>query len=131
MNYYLKSVPCPLCQHCKEIRHIGKWSHGWRFYFQGYADIKSYRDWQVLFNDMKYQIVDEEGDVVTPEYLDDCITQCMGMKSHHKVFHGKPSNNTEWEYVYNYHMKLPFTDCHPDANWEDEDGHPFTIGEFS
>lgn len=131
MNYYLKSIACPLCQHCKETRHIGKDSSNWRFYFQGYDDIKSYRDWKEIFNSMKYQIVDEDGDVMSYDDFDDMVQQSKGFKSHHRVFHGKPINNAEWEYVYNYHMRLPFTDRQPDANWEDEEGHPFTIGEFS
>lgn len=82
-NFYWRTAPCPTCGHIVEQLHIGKSSAGWCFALRvagndrdkerGYpSDLDG---WRVLWQQPGSSIVNEYGDRVTPEQMDEWITQ--------------------------------------------------------
>ena len=99
--------------------HIGKCSYGWQFYFQGYNDfespdgkhIKSWKDWQRVFENCKGKIYDEYDERIPVEYFKTIVEETKGGKDHRGLSKEYPS------------LK--------EHEWQDEEGWDFTWLEFS
>lgn len=131
MNYYLRSKPCPTCQHVDVKKHIGKASTGWEFFFQGFLDdsIVSYADWINEFSDEKNEIVDELGEVMGFEAFNQMVCARKGLMNHFNVTKGVPLTEKEKEYCKDRHNHCGYS---PDAKvWKDNQGFAFTESTFS
>lgn len=76
-NYYLRK-PCPHCGQSKDDLHIGKSSGGWVFALHIIPEIGIHDlpDWRDRWGDG--EIVNEYGDIVSPEEMHNIITQREG-----------------------------------------------------
>lgn len=85
-NFYLyEEKPCPTCSHAKEPRHIGKSSAGWNFALRVYPKegINNIADWRALLSNPDAEILDEYGDIVSPEQMMKHITgRASGLRRH-------------------------------------------------
>lgn len=80
-NYYLEVNVCDHCKRPEEKLHIGKSSFGWCFslhvkkHVAEYGNIPTNLDgWVKLWHEPNSRIVDEDGDVVSPEDMLKIIT---------------------------------------------------------
>jgi hypothetical protein len=117
-NYYVATNYCDHCKQYKEDLHIGKSSYGWCFYFQGYkhSNITSWKEWQEYLKDKL--IVDEYGEI-TP--YDDFVSMVQ-IDKHPKSLSSRFHHNEEGR------KKGWF---HPEYDWDDEEGFPFSDRWFS
>lgn len=87
--------------------HIGKSSAGWRFIFEqqtiGSKLINSFEKWKEFFFDDNYEIANEYGEIISPEWLVKRIVEKQCERRHEDI---------------RYH-------------YLSEDGYDFDIGEFS
>ncbi len=114
-NYYWRNETNK-CEHCNrsdlEEIHIGKSSVGWTFSFHATEEIRSWKDWQEKIASGGY-ISDEYGRRKAPEEFRQIVeNHPNGLK-----------NFTEYSEVY-----FPEDS---ERLWKDEDGHSFSLGEFS
>ncbi len=117
-NYYHVEKNCEHCGH-RELRHIGKSSMGWTFSFQGYSDspeIKSYKQWleRLLQGGT---IEDEYGETVPLNEFQLMVEQKRNAKKCHAT------------YCLEGHS--PYYHPTPEQEWLDQDGHSFSLGDFS
>lgn len=78
MNYFWYEKPqCPHCGREFPPIHIGKSSHGWTFglHVDPYLGINSLEDWKARFAVKGSYIKNEGGEVVTPSWMLQEITQ--------------------------------------------------------
>lgn len=74
-NYYLLEDPCEHCGRTDTKLHIGKSSIGWTFglHVDPVEGLNSLDDWKQRWNRPNARIVDEYGDILTPEDMLDLI----------------------------------------------------------
>ena len=115
-NYYAQVNVCKHCQRPSHSLHIGKSSGGWTFSFRAYEKydseyeivIRSWEDWEKFLQRPDVTICDEYDDMRSFEFFRDVV-----------FGDNRPSQ------MQNH------TDCYPDGNFKDKDGHSFSTGEFS
>ena len=101
MNYYLHRKITPTDREVLERvgsklprLHIGKNSWGWQFLFRLYRfweveevvgdrfELASFRDWEQLIDDEKFEIVNEDDEVKSAAFLKSLIEGKLGQQGH-------------------------------------------------
>ena len=101
-NYYWIVDICPTCNRGSEEVHIGKYSGGWRFSFQSYDDIKSWRQWKEHLKNQS--IKNEYGEIISFDIFCNIVENSRGS------IHAKEYPNSTY--------------------WIDEDGYSFSSKDF-
>jgi len=116
MNYYLQwKISDNQKKALDEVKatlpqlHIGKSSWGWQFLFRGYCfdyetdtvlrepkAVMSFDDWKGLFRDCGYEIVDEDGEVVSSESFQLVVDTRAEGKRHGRLCHHEDSKGYEF-----------------------------------
>jgi hypothetical protein len=75
MNYYIEFNICKHCGKPEKTYHIGKSSYGWVFslHVDSYEGVNNLDDVKKLWDGQK--IVDEDGDIISPEEMLKIITE--------------------------------------------------------
>lgn len=105
-NYYLhEREPCECCGREFKAMHIGKSSHGWCFslHVDPNDNVQSLDDWRRLWSQPGARIVDECGAHITPEAMEQTITNRSHphgltrsrIDGYHCVGHGEGT----WDYI--------------------------------
>lgn len=125
-NYYAERDVCPHCHRGRDRLHIGKSSAGWTFSFQAYngtetwdgEDIHSWKRWQeLLLATPRVRIFDEYDRHVSIDALQGLVAD--------------KASTTELKHADYMNQLPPHKRHHPGSDWLDDDGHSFSIGEFS
>lgn len=108
-NYFARIETCNCCGRYDES-HIGKYSYGWEFLFQG-QELCSWKEWKKFLKDDKIKIFDEYGKEHSISDLEELIKSNKKDKRLHKF--------------------LPQNFYSKDNYFTDKEGYKFCGGDFS
>lgn len=139
-NYYWRFDECNCCERYNKL-HIGKYSNGWEFMFQGYRpdsfgkgkELVSWQDWK---NALKKDgiIVDEYGTRITLSEFIEMVEVHAKPGAHQSD--GKGGSRVLMNHL-DYILSEPlYKDSwphmrDPKENWKDAQGYSFGISNFS
>lgn len=127
-NYYARYNRCAACQRYDEV-HIGKQSFGWTFSFQGIDEdpekefrIRSYRDWLDFIDRTDALIYDEYGREVPLEEFKKMVESKRHDRFNHTLY---------MQGYYPDYKPIYVPERLSDNYWLDEEGHSFSLQDFS
>lgn len=121
-NYYWHANVCEHCKRSEAPVHIGKSSAGWCFSLHVYPDgigyeqprVNTLEDWKALWSQPGSVIKDEYGDAISPEDMEERITQRRGPDAVRPSYyddrremarnHAEPGPNNLWRHQIGHHV---------------------------